>query len=239
MLVYAHSNNSHEVDSWQLLSDHADAVAHMAANFAEGFSSATHASLMSKCHDIGKARNAFQSYLRQCNGVEDDDQDFGDHSHSGAGACWLWNHAQSLGKALAYCVAGHHAGLPDWSGGEKPGGALSIRLQEEESVLSEPAVREWISIHEEDWLREQLAPPFLFSRNDSSLPFWIRMMYSCLVDADFLDTEAFMNPQQSSLRSIGQPLDSLAKVFFTQLDAKQRTATKTEINHIRAEIRAA
>ena len=238
MPVYAHSNNSHEIDRWQLLSEHLDAVARMAANFAEGFNSAPHALLLGKCHDIGKARNAFQSYLRRCNGVEDDDQDFGNHSHSGAGACWLWNHAQSLGKALAYCVAGHHAGLPDWSDGETPGGALSIRLQEE-SVLSEATVREWIAVHEADWLHELLAPPFMFSRDDSSVSFWIRMMFSCLVDADFLDTEAFMNPQQSMIRSVGQPLDSLAKVFFAHLDDKQRTAADTEVNHIRAEIRAA
>ncbi|MCR5382819.1 MAG: CRISPR-associated endonuclease Cas3'' [Lentisphaeria bacterium] len=239
MPVYAHSNHSPVIDSWQLLSDHADAVARMASVFALSFNSASHASLLGKCHDIGKARDSFQSYLRRCNGIEEEDQDFGEHSHSGVGACWLWGHVGNFGKALSYCVAGHHAGLPDWSGGETPGGALSIRMQEEASVLSEPAVREWISVHEADWLHEQLDRPIAFCRDDSSVSFWIRMMYSCLVDADFLDTEAFLNPRQSALRSVGQSLESLGKIFFTQLDSKQRTAANTEVNHIRAEIRAA
>lgn len=190
-------------------------------------------------HDLGKARSAFQSYLRRCNGVEDDEPDFGDHAHSGAGACWMAQHAGGIGLALAYCVAGHHAGLPDWSGGDTPSGALAIRLKEDVAVLSEPPVREWIASHEAGWLRERLTKPFQFSRNDSSLPFWIRMMYSCLVDADFLDTEAFMDPAQSANRSFGQPLSALANAFFAHLDEKQRTAPVTDVNRIRAGIRAA
>ena len=109
-------------------------------------------------------------------------------------------HAGGIGLALAYCVAGHHAGLPDWSGGDTPNGALVIRLKEDAAVLLEPPVREWVASHEAGWLRERLTLPFKCSRDDSSLPFWIRMMYSCLVDADFLDTEAFMDPVTTSQR---------------------------------------
>ena len=65
------------------------------------------------------------------------------------------------------------------------------------------------------------------------------MMYSCLVDADFLDTEAFMDPAQSANCSFGQPLSALANAFFAHLDEKQRTAPDTDVNRIRARIRAA
>ena len=238
MKPYAHSNGPDPI-SWQTLSEHSENVARLAADFAASFHSSPHANLSGKLHDLGKARGSFQSYLRRCNGVEDMDSDFGDRTHAMAGAVWLWHHAGSFGKSLAYCVAGHHAGLPDWSGGITPNGALSISLKEDAPVLEEQTVREWIASHEPDWLRDRLAKPFEFSRDDSSLPFWIRMMYSCLVDADFLDTEAFMDPAQSANRSFGQSLSALADAFFTHLDEKQRTAPDTDVNHIRAGIRVA
>ena len=238
MSVYAHSNGPDE-SGWQTLDDHSANVARLAEGFASAFLSGPHAALLGNCHDLGKARKSFQSYLRRCNGIEDNEPDYGDHSHSGAGACWLAQQAGSIGKALAYCVAGHHAGLPDWSGGETPSGALSIRLKEDASVLSEPDVRTWMDNRANDRLRGLPNPPFPFSRDDSSLAFWIRMMYSCLVDADFLDTESFMAPERSSIRSFGQPLDALASVFFSRLDETQRKAPNTGINRIRAEIREA
>ena len=236
---YAHSQSGSPISEWQPLQDHCTAVADMAATFADPFASNVHGRLLGWLHDLGKARTSFQSYLRRCNGIEDSETDYGDHSHSGAGACWLWDNAGDIGKALAYCVVGHHAGLPDWSDGETPNGALKIRLDEEASVLAETSVREWISAHESKYIKEKLRPPFLFSRTDSSLSFWIRMMYSCLVDADFLDTEAVMDPERAALRPNVGSLAELSRLFFSKLDEKQRTAADTPINRIRAEIRTA
>ncbi len=238
---FAHSNGP-DTTIWQSLSEHSENVARLAASFATAFHSSAHAFLAGMCHDLGKARASFQSYLRRCNGVEDNESDYGDHSHSGAGAVWLWNHSSnlgSLGKALAYCVLGHHAGLPDWSDGEKPCGALSIRLNEDEPVLLEQSVHGWIVSHEGSWLQNRLAPPLPFQRDDSSLSFWIRMLYSCLVDADFLDTEAYLEKEGSDARHMGKTLTALAPVFFASLDKKQHLADATPVNHIRADIRTA
>ena len=239
MEVYAHSRADAQMDNWQTLQDHSEAVAGLCSGFTCSFSRSACGRLLGNLHDLGKARAAFQSYLKRCNGIEDSKTDYGDHSHSGAGACWLAKNCGALGKALAYCVSGHHAGLPDWSGGETPNGALEIRLKKEACVLSEPDVRSWISVHEAGWLSERLSPPFLFCRDDSSLSFWIRMMYSCLVDADFLDTEAFIDPERAALRPSTVPLATLAERFFAKLDAKQRSAADTPVNRIRSEIRAA
>ena len=239
MEVYAHSKKDRPIAEWQPLEAHLNAVARMADVFAKPFSSSQASRLLGVLHDLGKARDSFQSYLRRCNGIEDSEADYGDHSHSGAGACWLWKHCGGIGKALSYCVAGHHAGLPDWSIGETPNGALNVRLDEEASVFAEASVREWISTHESDYIREQLRIPFQFSPKDSSLSFWIRMMYSCLVDADFLDTEAFMDPERAALRPSDCSLAELGKLFFASLDEKQRSAADTPVNRIRAEIRNA
>ena len=242
MEAYAHSKKDRPVGEWQPLEEHLNAVAHMAEAFAHPFCSSQAGSLLGELHDLGKARESFQSYLRRCNGVEDEDLDNGPHAHASVGACWLDSQSNALGslaKALAYCVAGHHAGLPDWSGGETPNGALAARLSEDKSILDEASVRVWISASESNWLKERLQAPLKFSKDDSSLSFWIRMMYSCLVDADFLDTEAFMDPSRASLRDFGVPIETLAPVFFSYLDAKQSSVRDTKVNQIRAEIRAA
>ena len=145
--VYAHSLEGLPTERWQTLEAHLAAVAERAAAFAQPFGSGEWARLLGEIHDLGKARSSFQSYLRHANGLNDPDYDASDHSHSGAGACWANAKFGKLGRILAYCVAGHHAGLPDWIGGETPNGALATRLEEEKPVLDEPSVNDWLTAH--------------------------------------------------------------------------------------------
>lgn len=237
--MFAHSLPNQPPDRWQPLETHSSGTSHLCAKFSQAFSSAILGCLLGSVHDLGKARPAFQQYLFRVNGLGDPCYDDDNHTHSGAAAVWLANRAGAIGRALAYCAAGHHTGLPDWTNGATPNGTLHVRLREDVRYLDEPAVRDWVAGHEGEWLTTPPAHPFQFSRDDSSLSFWIRMMFSCLVDADFLDTEAFMDPARAALRTPGAPLDSLAAVFFASLDAKQRAAADTPVNRIRAEIRAA
>lgn len=240
--VYAHSLAGKPPAEWQTLQAHAEGVAAKGAAFAERFGSGEWARLLGRLHDLGKARASFQSYLARCNGLADPCYDDGEHNHSGAGAAWAAKHLfagtqAKLGYILAYCVAGHHAGLPDWIGGEKPNGALCQRLADEAGVLDEPAVRDWVAAHEAEWPASGLKAPWRF--NEKDLAFWIRMLYSCLVDADFLDTEAFMDAGRGEARGNYPPLAELAEKFFAMLDAMQKTAADSEVNRVRAEIRAA
>lgn len=64
------------------------------------------------------------------------------------------------------------------------------------------------------------------------------MLFSCLVDADFLDTESFMSLEKAVIRGGYPPLAELAPIFFAKLDEKEHNAPATAVNHIRAEIRA-
>jgi CRISPR-associated endonuclease/helicase Cas3 len=214
----------------------------MAEGFAQPFQSGAWASLSGSLHDIGKARISFQNYLRFCNNLEDADYDASDRTHSGAGAVWavqaLSRH--KVGRILAYVIAGHHAGLPDWIGGETPCGSLSYRLGQEKDIEREPAVAAWILAHQMEWTATSLEPPWRFGNdNMSDVCFWIRMLYSCLVDADFLDTEAFMASEKAAARSQYPQLRALSERFFTALNAKQREAKETPVNRIRVEIREA
>lgn len=240
--LFAHSLSGQPPESWQLLNDHLRATACGAKQFAESFQSGNCAALMGLLHDLGKVRLAFQSYLKACNGLTDTQYDTSDHSHSGAGAVWA---AQTfpqckIGRILAYCIAGHHAGLPDWIDGLTPQGSLSCRLAQEAGILQEPQVAAWIRQHQSEWTAMSLPPPWRFGNaNASDVSFWIRMLYSCLVDADFLDTEAFMDRDKAAIRARYPTLAALSERFFARLDDKQRLSETTPVNRIRAEIRSA
>jgi CRISPR-associated endonuclease/helicase Cas3 len=191
MKCYAHSRPSAPSEEWQELEDHLQNVACKAADFAGAFSSSQWGQLLGGLHDFGKARASFQGYLARANGIDDEGFDNGEHGHSGAGACLAAERFGSMGKILAYIIAGHHAGLPDWSGGENPNGALVQRLNEGRIVLAEDSLRRY---EPNLMLPSKLPPPpWKMDRNSSDVSFWIRMLYSCLVDADFLDTEAFVD----------------------------------------------
>lgn len=233
--IFAHSLEGMPKLNWQKLNDHLSAVSERSAEFAKGFSSEEWGRLIGMTHDLGKARASFQNYLERCNDVSDSEYDGSDHSHSGAGAVWATQQFGAPGRILAYCVAGHHAGLPDWVNGSTPCGALWYRLDQEQAILAEPSVKRWISANQ--LTLECPRPPWKFKEPDVS--FWIRMLYSCLVDADFLDTEVFMEHQKAQTRSRYPALPELAIHFFGHLDEKQRISKATSVNRVRAEIRDA
>ena len=73
-------------------------------------------------------------------------------------------------------------------------------------------------------------------KNPRDLHLWVRMLFSCLVDADFLDTERFMSPENFALRENSLSLKELKARFDSFMDKMSKNAPSTEINKIRAEI---
>src|SRR6059036_1067700 len=117
------------------LRDHLESVGRLAAEFAKGFGGDDWANLAGLWHDLGKYSAEFQRYIRTATGYEREEAhiegNVGRVDHSTAGALHAVNEFGRYGRVLAYLIAGHHAGLPDWHPNEQSG-PLAIRLQQKE-----------------------------------------------------------------------------------------------------------
>jgi CRISPR-associated endonuclease/helicase Cas3 len=220
------------------LETHLRNVAERAARFAESFQSSDWAWNAGWIHDIGKADDRFQAYLLRENGLDDSEYDGsggGRVNHSSAGAVLAEERFNQpnrpIGRALAYLGAGHHAGLPDWFESDTGTAALRIRLEEGRSDLDR--IRAWSEQSCRN-LRTVAKPPSFVKRESFHL--WVRMLYSCLVDADYLDTEAFMQPEQTGRRSGFTSLGELKGVFDAHMEQKAVASPKTPVNAIRQEV---
>lgn len=181
MTAYAHSLPSAPRDEWETLPQHLDAVADRAAGFAAAFGWAEAARLLGRLHDIGKLSGAFQAYLA-APAVEG--RRGPDHSTAGARVVHSLS-PDRFGLLLANIIAGHHAGLQDAED-------LERRLSPEHAIepypgwqaLAGPLPAIRTLLPQGGWRVDPARPGF-------SQAFLGRMLFSCLVDADFLETEAF------------------------------------------------
>ena len=238
MTCYAHSLSGHPPSEWQSLEEHSRNVGDLAASFAAPFGSSETARLLGMVHDAGKARPAFQAYLLRQNGIDVGFSDCGEHGHSGAGACWAAENLKGVGRFLAYPIAGHHAGLTDWNAMESSSvasGALSVRLENEHAILNEPEFRDWMSRNSQELSEFKFEKPWKdFATRDAS--FWLRMLYSCLVDADFLDTEQFMDGKRADIRGGFEQFPVIAGRFEKNLNKMRQAAKRSSVNEIRDRI---
>ena len=140
------------------------------------------------------------------------------------------------GRLLAYCIAGHHAGLPD-NQGESSSLEQRLRKVDIEPIGSVPS--ELLDKPLPSMPRLKLPPDATRRRAGFSLAFYTRMLFSCLVDADFLDTESFMSPERSELRKGDHATcDQLLDRLNRHLDDKQKNAADTPVNRRRRDVLA-
>lgn len=215
------------------LEDHLRAVAQLADQFASSFRSGDWACLAGLWHDLGKYRSAFQRYIRSASGYDPDahiETARGKVDHSTAGALYACSQLGPAGRILAYLIAGHHAGLPDWHGDEAGRKALIQRLRPEQQVLLDETLAQPIPAD----ILQAASPTSRPKGMDTAL--WIRMLFSCLVDADFLDTEAFMDAGRVAARGGYPTLDELLPYFERYMQGLREGAVATPVNRLRAEI---
>jgi CRISPR-associated endonuclease/helicase Cas3 len=228
---FAHSANAR--GEWHDLHGHLTAVAKLASRFAEAFGAGEWAELAGLWHDVGKYQPQFQQHLRGDKRKVD---------HSVIGAALARTTCGARGYPLAFTIAGHHGGLADRAGQEAtPPVALDERLEHGASALKNIS-----SALPPDFLRRTIPrwPARLEARRVSKevlrgVEFWTRFLFSALVDADFLDTEAFYEP---TARSAVQGFDTVSMLrarLDKHIDSLQAGAAATEVNRVRAEVLAA
>jgi len=209
----------------QPLAEHLRNTAEKAGEFAAVFGAEKWGRAAGFLHDDGKAVDAFQRRVRGANIRVD---------HSTPGAKYAYNNltaSKGSGKLLAYCIAGHHAGLPDGSSGDDET-CLARRIARTQ-VGPGYLVDELPSMMESPPIRK---PPADAERRSFSAAFFTRMVYSCLVDADYLDTESFIDPQKGKKREGGPILDELKMKLECHLARMIGESAPTEVNHLRARI---
>ncbi len=196
---------------------HLNKVAHWTAKFAaemfpadspESVSAHQWGYLTGLWHDLGKFSETFQTYLSKAQDSHSSEI-IGKTDHTTAGAQLAISRHKTLGHIIANAIAGHHSGLLD---SRSTGASLEKRFLKDIPQLT-GAPPELIS--------ESIpTPPAFLAIKDNAFPlsFFQRMLFSCLVDADFLATESFMNPAQAALRP-EKPKDVFVKAL-SLLEAK-------------------
>ena len=245
LIYYAHSaqdklGNLLPYERWQTLQSHSVNVGEMAAEFARVFGAQEIACQTGQLHDLGKYSEAFNCRLHGGPSV--------DHATAGAKiAVERWRNV--IGKLIAFCIAGHHAGLANGNGEGDNRSTLKDRLALQFGTDIPALDNQW---QQEIKLPQNLSDPPL--KADAHHPyfsyaFFTRMLYSCLVDADYLDTEAFYsNLENKAVERGGYPdLNALQHNFNQFINTFRRRITQASeqteaekrnaaLNRLRSEI---
>ena len=224
MQYYAHSVIGRPKDQWQPLAAHLAQVAALAGCRGARFGAEQAAFLAGLLHDLGKYTRGFQRRLEGGERVD----------HASAGARAVLDRAaprdRRMAELIAYAIAGHHGGLPDRRG---VSGTLDARLKKDPAEL-DPA---WET--ELGTLPTGLLPTGFQAEKDR-LPFQLsmlcRFLFSCLVDADFRDTEAFYAKADGRGvdRGIAIPLPELKAKLDNHLAGMRKADSPT--NRLRAQV---
>lgn len=237
---FAHSLEGAAQGSWQPLDEHLLGVARLAETFGESFGGGLWARLAGLWHDLGKSSEAYQGYLRASAADDMHRAELrGTVDHSSAGARHAVEQFGPMGHLLAFVIAGHHAGLHD---ALSEGACLRKRM---DKILPswDPAMadlRDSPTPKIPESLQQIVAKKGAGSRDKGFVfALFARMIFSCLVDADFLNTEAFMAPELVGQRPAWSE-DLLARMehaLTTHIDGFKNTGTVVDC--ARTQVRAA
>lgn len=216
--MYSHIAEPNELCSeWrtQSIEDHNKGVANKAELLALPFGFGDIAKIMGLLHDKGKEQAEWQKYLQGVTGYNKEyARVISGPNHSYVGAVIAQKIYPQIAPFIAQPIAGHHRGLYDY---------CDYIEETKREVPADVAIDKAIPY--------QL--PQLSKGEKYDLHHIIRMLFSCLVDADSLDTEAFMNPLQAKLRGSHTSMQELLAKLEKHLQILRSNAADTEVNHIR------
>lgn len=228
----AHTAN--EFNKVDYLRDHLKHVADRAAEFAAAFGASGEASLAGLLHDLGKYGRLFQRRLEgRERGID----------HWSAGAWLSLKEYQRKGIAAALAIQGHHIGLQgatklreldpkkleNWH-------PLGLRLSENDlGALLKAFEDDGLSLPDSETIGESLFPGLEFRRVAGMLD--VRMLFSALVDADFIETEAHFKPDSHREAGLTLQTERDCRLLSQYLKVlSEGSQASSSVNQLRADL---
>lgn len=220
MDIISHIKFDDSTRTWcfQSNNEHLEGVAMLASEFAREFNMSNWGYAIGLLHDKGKEQKTFQQHIMRESGYDLNAVVEGNSDHAYVGALIskeLFANPPFY-RLMDNIIMGHHRGLYD---------------EDEKNEKMKMGIPDDVSIQD---IQVDLAMPRFDSPKD--VHHIVRMLYSCLVDADYLDTERFMSPGQNSLRGCKSNVPHLLGKLEEHLSALKKRAVDTEVNKIRNEV---
>ncbi|MEL6927980.1 MAG: CRISPR-associated helicase Cas3' [Cyanobacteria bacterium J06600_6] len=219
---------------WHPLKSHLSKVAMLAREFSGKFNASKLGYYAGLWHDLGKYNPEFQEYLKQCYRATELEENPPSQKipHAKYGA----KLASEKFPPLAPLIYGHHSGLPKKED-------LKDRLEEidlniHRQILNN-ASSESLSLEIRDSIIERQLSNL--ATDEYSFELLLRILFSCLVDADYLDTETHFNPEQAEIRNTNKEREDLQIGYLWQtLESSQKKliadAEDTQVNQVRSQV---
>lgn len=195
--------------------EHQAGVAKLAERFAGTFGMGEWGRILGLLHDKGKEKQTFQQHIKKESGYDETARVDGDFSHAYVGALVAKQLFPKYSLLIENVLMGHHRGLYD--------------DDERRRVLQEKKMPNDVSVEP---ITANFTLPSL--SNPKDVHHLVRMLYSSLVDADYLDTEAFMQSKQNSSRFNETAMKELLYKLESYLDNLRCNAQSTDVNNIRS-----
>lgn len=216
-----------EIAACQSNEEHSLGVANHAKSFADAFGMGEWGYVLGLLHDKGKEKHQFQAYIRAANGLTGhSDYTWEGKAHAYVGGILARNiYGKAYEVFLANQIISHHSGLHDY--------------HDIENVLKKGLPSDVCQCV--DSIRLD-SIPFTFSPisgtkgHTPDVHHLSRMLFSCLVDADYLDTESFMDEKSARMRVNGIKLESLLPLLDRHMEKLQDGCCETEVNTIRRQV---
>lgn len=199
--------------------NHQNGVAKRAEEFASAFGMRGWGYALGMLHDKGKESHDFQQYIRKNSGYDPNIKSVGEHNHAYVGGIIARNlYGTGVDNLLTNQIISHHTGLHDTN-------EINTSVEQDIPTDVDTIVPKF-----------KLEPPRGICKEPKDFHHLSRMLFSCLVDADWLDTEAFMNEESAKLRGNHASLESLYPILKKHLEQLQLNATVTDVNSIRKKV---